>query len=340
MPKIRQQPEDFVVDEIAAYDPQGGGDHTFLWVEKRLRTTENVARQLAAGLGVDHRDVGFAGRKDLRAVTRQWFSVPGAEPERALALCLDGAQVLRAERHPHKLRVGQLQGNRFRIVVRDVATDDGRTALGRLAETSRRGFPNRFGRQRFGRDGDNATRGARILLTGRLPRDRRTARFLVSALQSAVFNEALRGRCLPLDALRRGDVAVVHESGGLFRVDDPDAEAPRVECFEISPTGPIFGAKMMLPEAETLAEERAALAMFGVESLELGGGVRGPMRRWLRGGRRSLRARPKEASGQWAEDSSLVLEFELAAGTYATVLLEELFAGLDLEEAGDREAGG
>ena len=42
--RLRETPEDFRVDELPAYAPAGRGDHTFVRVEKRLRTTEQVAR--------------------------------------------------------------------------------------------------------------------------------------------------------------------------------------------------------------------------------------------------------------------------------------------------------
>ena len=38
------------------------------------------------------RDVGYAGRKDRHAITRQWFSLEGVEPERALDFQIEGAQ--------------------------------------------------------------------------------------------------------------------------------------------------------------------------------------------------------------------------------------------------------
>ena len=79
-------PEDFIVEEIPLYEPSGEGGHTFLWVEKRLRNTDEVAKLLARAAGVSERDVGYAGRKDRHAVTRQSFSVPGFDPEAALAV--------------------------------------------------------------------------------------------------------------------------------------------------------------------------------------------------------------------------------------------------------------
>ena len=47
LPRLRETPEDFNVDEAPLYLPSGEGGHTFVRIEKRLRTTEEVARDLA-----------------------------------------------------------------------------------------------------------------------------------------------------------------------------------------------------------------------------------------------------------------------------------------------------
>ena len=102
---LRAQPEDFEVEELPAYEPSNSGDHLFLWVEKRGRTTREVAQFLARTLGLSERDVGFAGLKDKRARTRQFFSVPlqprvEARLEEALRPgALDGVRVLSHARH-------------------------------------------------------------------------------------------------------------------------------------------------------------------------------------------------------------------------------------------------
>src|SRR5262249_37707560 len=160
-------------DELPAYAPAGSGDHTFVRVEKRLRTTEQVARDLARAAGVKSGDVGYAGRKDRVAVTTQWFSVPGLDPERALALSLQGPRVHEAARHPHKLRTGHLRGNRFEIAVRGADAGVCASARERLERVLRIGFPNRYGPQRYGRDGDNAQRAQELLAGARARMARR-----------------------------------------------------------------------------------------------------------------------------------------------------------------------
>jgi tRNA pseudouridine13 synthase len=322
LPVLPREPEEFVVEELPLYEPAGEGGHTFVWVEKRLRTTEEVARALARAAGVRPADVGYAGRKDRVAVTRQWLSVPGLDPAAALALAEPGVRVLDARRHPHKLRTGQLRGNRFRLRLRGIDPAALERAPARAAELERVGLANRFGAQRFGAGGANPER-ARALLAGEpgaWPRDRRAARFLLSSLQAAVFNEALARRPLPLDAGEAGDLALVCASGGVFRVEDVAREQPRAARFEISATGPVFGTRMAEPAGAPAERERAACAAFGIDPARF----RPPPGVRARGARRALRVRPAALRVERDGEGCLALEFELPAGSYATVLVEEL----------------
>ena len=80
--RIRTEPRDFEVDEVLGFEPDGHGTHVLLQVEKCGANTAWVAARLAAHAGVPANDVGYSGLKDRRAVTRQWFSVPGGGLER------------------------------------------------------------------------------------------------------------------------------------------------------------------------------------------------------------------------------------------------------------------
>lgn len=323
-PLFRAEPEDFRVDEIALYPPSGSGGHTFVRIEKRLLTSDGVARQLAAIAGVPARDVGYAGRKDRVALTTQWMSVPGLDPEKALGLKLEGVRILEAVAHPHKLRTGQLRGNRFTIRVRsvdDAAEAEAREVLERAVAV---GMANPFGAQRFGHKGRNADQGRQLLEGKRAPRDRRKARFLLSALQSEVFNRVLAERPLPLEAVEAGDVAQVVESGGLFIVEDVEAEAERARNFEISATGPIFGKKMVEPAGAVATREAEVMTAMGIPSAQ---DLVPPRGIRLPGGRRPLRVRPQDPS-MIRDDDGVLLEFGLPSGSYATVLLAQLFPGL------------
>src|SRR4051812_45324964 len=79
--RIKTGPEDFEVEEVPAYEPSGTGPHPYLWGQKRDLGADFFRRRVAERLGVRPDDVGTAGMKDRRAVTRQWVSVPeSAEP--------------------------------------------------------------------------------------------------------------------------------------------------------------------------------------------------------------------------------------------------------------------
>jgi tRNA pseudouridine13 synthase len=337
MPRIRFLLEDFEVEEIPLYPPCGEGEHTFVLIEKRGIDTEAVVRDLERALRLRRLEIGYAGRKDRGAVTRQWMSLPRTDPAAARMLAGQSWRVLEAAPHRHKLRTGDLVGNRFRVVVREVVGASADRIDERLADLVRRGLPNRFGRQRFGRDGDNAELGAAILRGerggGRRSRmDRRQVRFLVSALQSELFNRVLERRTAPPWELVDGDLAVVHRSGGLFVVDDAVAESPRAAEFEISPTGPIFGAKMRQPRGAARELEAAVWSERQLpdwDDLALPRGLR------VDGTRRPLRVPVTGASLQrLAGEETIELRFELPAGSYATVLIEELFPETTIVEGG------
>lgn len=321
MPRIRHLPEDFEVEEIPLFDLSGEGQHTYLWIEKRERTTDEVWRELAQGLDLSPRDIGYAGRKDRRAVTRQWFSVPVTDDARLDRLELENARVLDVQRSNERLRVGQLEGNRFKLKVREVERAAGENARQRLNTLFNRGMPNRYGHQRFGRDGRNAERGVELLRGGRLRGDRRHAWLMVSALQSLVFNRVLERRPVGIDELLPGDLAVDHGTGELTLVEEPSKATDGLRNFEVSPTGPIFGSKMRSPGGAVRVLEESVMSEVGVPPMDhrtLPPGLR------LYGERRPLRVRPLETSARW-RDNVLDLSFILPSGSYATVLLEELF---------------
>jgi tRNA pseudouridine13 synthase len=333
MARVREAPEDFQVEELPLYPPSGEGEHTFVRVEKRLCTTEEVASALARAADVPARDIGYAGRKDRHAVATQWLSVPRLDPSRALGLTLTGVRVLEAVRHGHKLRTGQLAGNRFQVAVRDVSVGECERARERLERLCRVGMANYFGPQRFGRGNRNIELGSRLLRGEGRSKDRRHARFVISALQSAVFNDVLDTRPTGIDELETGDVAMLHGSGGQFLVEDAAREQPRATAFEISPTGPIFGTRVIAPAGRVALREQAALEArgFSLETLQRPRGIR------LRGARRALRICPQHAQiremrgGFW-------LDFELPPGSYATVLIR---AVLDREpQVGDGRHSG
>jgi tRNA pseudouridine13 synthase len=327
--RFKGSPEDFVVEELPAYEPDGApdGEHLFVWVEKRGHSTQEVAKALARHCGLTERDVSWAGLKDRQAVTRQYLSLPAkrAEP-RIDSFVLEGVTVLRHARHRNKLKGGHLNGNRFELTVRDVR--DAGALDASLALLQSAGVPNFYGEQRFGLASTNAERGKKLLLDGGRHRDRFERKLLLSAYQAELFNRVLAlrlGRGLYARALV-GDVLKKHQTGGEFMCEDAALDQPRLAAFELSPTGPMYGPDMRQPAGEPAALEQEVLTGEGVTlDTFVSGGAE------TRGTRRLLRI-PFAATHQWA-GSDVKLEFSLPAGSYATVVLRELLKDNEVERA-------
>lgn len=151
---IKEDYEDFVVEEVPLYAPSETGTHTYFLVEKRGLSTLQAVHDIAYALNVRRRDIGYAGLKDARAVTRQWMSIEHVAPEQVQALQISRLGVLATARHTNKLRLGHLVGNRFQIKVRRSEGHRLAELQDALATLVKQGVPNYFGRQRFGGRGD------------------------------------------------------------------------------------------------------------------------------------------------------------------------------------------
>lgn len=159
----KERREDFHVEEVSLYEPSGEGTHVYFTIEKSGLPTMEAVRRIARAMGVAPREIGYAGLKDARAVTRQRLSLEHVDPQRITDLDLPGIRVVDVSRHGNKLRIGHLKGNRFRIRLGKTdpqRLDDVRSVLDVLA---RRGLPNYFGPQRFGLRGDTWRIGLAML---------------------------------------------------------------------------------------------------------------------------------------------------------------------------------
>jgi len=322
--QIRVTPEDFQVDERPLYLPCGEGEHLYVKITKRGLSTPDLVRLLSSALGVKAQAIGVAGLKDARAVTTQMVSLQGITPQQVAQMTIDG-RLLNVEilaRHRNRLRTGHHAGNRFRLVIRDVATHAAETVPAILNRLSARGVPNYFGPQRQGRDGDNYQIGAALLNDPRRREKMGRAKriWYLNTYQSFLFNRMLAKRVDLIDRMLAGDWAIKSDNGACFLVEDPDKEQPRADRFEISPTGILFGSRVSWADGEPGKIEEAVIAEAGTtrEALVAAGKACG-----FRGERRALRV--PLADLDWSLDgSALNLAFALPPGAYATSVLREL----------------
>jgi tRNA pseudouridine13 synthase len=330
--RIKEAPEDFVVEELPAYEPQGVGEHVYVRFTKRDMTTPDAAAALARALSCDVREAGWAGMKDKRAVATQTVSlhpphgVRAADlAERARAVVLDGITVHAATPHVHKMKPGHLAGNRFTVAVRGLARERIADVTASLERLAREGVPNAFGEQRFGRFGDNAKRAMAWLGEREpAPRDPRVRRMHWSAVQSAIFNAVLSTRVADgtWNTALEGDVLKLRSSGGLFVCTDVQMDRERAATGEVSPTGPIVGCEMRtaggIPgEMERrIASETLGEGFDLSRTKRLGEGSRRPLRLWVQDLRWDS---PVDEPGH--DTACMRVYFVLPKGSYATTVL-------------------
>lgn len=316
--RIREQPEDFRVDEVLGFAPGGGGEHLFVCIEKRQANTGWIAKQLAKWAGIAPMGVGYAGLKDRHAVTRQWFSLH--LPKRiAPATPFEDPEAVLIEQvwHNRKLPRGALKGNRFHLRLRGV--EGAREAIEqRLAEIAARGVPNYFGAQRFGRDGRNLHAAEAMFAGRRVDREERS--ILLSSARSAIFNAVLGTRVQrgDWDRLVEGEVCMLDGSHSVFGPEPITPElSERAQRMDIHPTGPLWGTGALRSAGELAELETQCAAQFealraGLESVD------------LKQERRALRLPVRELKWQFEDAQTLQIEFFLPAGAFATSVLEAL----------------
>jgi len=321
--KLGPDPEDFLVDEVPAYAASGKGEHQYVQVQKRLLTTPELVRRLAKAVGMNERDVGYAGLKDKYAVTTQWLSLAtktAISPELPLG---EGVTILAVTRHDNKLRTGHLLGNRFTITLVGVHEQAFERASQIAARLRGNGLPNYFGAQRFGHAGRNLPDALSWLARGGRGRNRFEQKLFPSVIQSELFNRYLSARvALGTDRLLNGEVVRLEGAGAMFRVDDLEKEQPRFGARDLHLTGPMLGPKMRPAAADALALEQRLTAELGLDEPMLGA-----LGREAPGTRRDLFAPLPDLVIEPVTDRAepaLRLSFTLPAGGYATEVLRQL----------------
>ena len=404
--RIKERPEDFLVEELPLYEPSGEGEHVYVGVQKQDVQHVELVSILSKHFNVPASAIGFAGMKDRRAVTRQTVSIhlPGREPA-AVQLNHPQVMLLWMTRHANKLRRGHLAGNRFAIRIRGLDPLKTTVVWSRLKDLSRIGVPDFYGPQRFGYRGNNHVMGlyalqsrwqdaldellglrgtafperqrerrelfvrgelaAALEMWGRNDHAERSALrsliagkphehavlsggsivrdFWIAALQSAVFNRTVLRRLEAgtLGTLLDGDRAYHHRSGRSFRIDAPMLEEgsdvlPRLRAFELSPSGLMPGRDFGPAEGVPGEMERAACADFGIDHALFAAGTLAPT-----GTRRPLRVPVTNAQCEGGFDEHgpyIRVAFDLPAGAFATVVLQELLGDQMIEGAAQDRA--
>jgi len=191
---------------------------------------------------------------------------------------------------------------------------------------------------RFDRQALDALRQGRDAKQAVMAIYRTQREFLISALQSAMFNSVLDRRLREdkLTQLVPGDLAWKHDSRSVFAVDEEtanteNASSGRVPSLEVSPSGPMWGINMTRAQGTPGEVESQVLDVFNLRHEHLAGvgdvyaeGARRPMRIALRD--------PEVTGGADGHGPYVKLAFEMPRGAFATIVLREVMKGTKAEK--------
>lgn len=280
--------------------------------------------KVAKHLGIQTKEIGYAGLKDKHAMTTQYISVHKKFEEQIDAMSIEGVKVLEKQYHDNKIKTGHLKGNRFFIRLKKVSKADAKKIQQALKNLEKGGMPNYFGFQRFGNDGDNYKEGEAICRGQKKERNKKLQRLYINAYQSHLFNNWLDARLTfvhnarangegyvkgdtPLGVME-GDIAMHYPFGRAFKVEDPDSDAKRVDEKDIVISGLLAGKRAIRSEGVAYEIE----SEFDQETP-----VNGERRyAWVYPTQTESEYKPQEG---WME-----LHFTLPKGSYATVLIEQI----------------
>ncbi|KAJ1449045.1 pseudouridine synthase [Pelagophyceae sp. CCMP2097] len=156
--------------------PRHRADFIRFAVYKENLDTMKAAEAIASIVHTKVGNVGYAGTKDRRAVTTQWMTLRKQQPEhlarRINSARLPGGGLLRVGDFSFvdkELKLGDLRGNHFEIILRRSKAAEGNLAAAAKAACDAinvHGFCNYFGMQRFGTGGSSNAAVGRAVLDG------------------------------------------------------------------------------------------------------------------------------------------------------------------------------
>ncbi len=149
--KIKQIPEDFVVEEIPSTNVRKAGPHAIFELKKRDMDLVQAKKTIAKKLKISYKEIAHAGIKDKIAVTTQLLSIKTNVKGR-MDFQTPSLSLRRLGRSKTGLKSGDLKGNKFTITLRDLSKKDIQKIKNNFERIKSNGIPNYFDSQRFGED--------------------------------------------------------------------------------------------------------------------------------------------------------------------------------------------
>lgn len=342
--------DDFVVREIPLYDFSNNGEWAYLHIQKKGLSTSEAIKILSAKIGAKGRDFGYAGLKDKQGLTTQYICIHKKFiPQIEKIQDLKDLKILDISYHNNKLKTGHLKGNKFFIRLKKVLPAAAIQIEQALNNINIHGFANYFGYQRFGKDGNNAQTGLKILQEVQKFKNRKINDFLISAFQSELFNMWLSKRVeiskfadefsenelvqiyskefssfdknisnmlksqKTLFKLLPGEILGHYPHGKIFLCENLDLETERFYNKNITSCGLLLGKRTLNSSIIAKEIENTVFKEFEQTAANINGNRRFAWS-WIEN--LDYKYIPEKAHFQ--------INFTLQKGSYATVVLEEI----------------
>jgi tRNA pseudouridine13 synthase len=333
--------ERFFVEEIPLFKFADKGSNLILKIKKSDMSTFKLITVIAKATQLEQRDIGYAGLKDKNATTIQYISIPKQyERDVVKNLTTEKIEILEKFYSKFPIKVGQLKGNNFSIVLHKVSKE-AKVSIEKVAkEMIEKGIPNYYGYQRFGEDSRSYLQGQDIAHSGKKLKGAKE-KLLVSAYQSYLYNEWLSTRVniskvitknkpedvaelleYPLELVKVlakqkqffklfiGDDMQGYPFGKSYFLQDFDRGCKNFIAQKSSPTGLLVGSKVK----RAMSDARHLEEPFDDDELYA-----------LKGDRRYAWIFPENLNIKYNENSQeLTIDFFLPKGSYATTFLEEI----------------
>jgi len=292
--RFTQTPEDFVVDEVLAFEPKGSGNFLILHIKKVEYSTWDMIASFADFLKIPAQKIGYAGLKDKHATTTQYISVDARHEQTLKKFKNKDIKILSVKKHNKPIKMGDLIGNKFTVNLREITNIEAGQIEKIARKTARDGLPNYFGYQRFGRDGDSLTQAKEMIHGDLHIADNKVKNFLISIYQSEFFNNWLRERV----------VFSREQNDGKFKILDGD-----IFFKKNIVSGLLCGRGIKRANGEAREIEKKYDDEFLQE----------------KGYRRASLVFPSSITCKYIKKQTLLnISFELPKGSYATVFLESI----------------
>lgn len=119
MYKIKQIPEDFIVNEVSDVKLKKNGSYSYFILRKKDYATPAAVEKIAYFLNIPIKRIGYAGAKDRRAITKQLISIEGL-PNKAEQFKTADIKLEYLGRGDSPVYLGKLEGNDFEITIRNI----------------------------------------------------------------------------------------------------------------------------------------------------------------------------------------------------------------------------